>query len=154
MQIVVVSEQERQWFEAFLPLEFRGSQTQTQLLYGAVDDQTGTAVGAMLLEAADDIVELQWICVADEWRRKGIARQMIDEWWRGRFLLYDIGTSLDATFDTQQCILLAKSGTSAMGDYRKHIHLVERIASTVKQVWNHIISDIAGYYRTDTKQYV
>lgn len=78
MQIVVVSADERQWFDAFLPPEFRGSQTQTQLLYGAVDDQTGTAVGAMLVEAADDIVELQWICVADEWRQKGIARQMID----------------------------------------------------------------------------
>ena len=78
MQIVVVSEKERQWFEPFLPPEFRGSQAQAQLLYGAVDDQTGTAVGAMLVEAADDIVELQWICVADEWRQKGIARQMID----------------------------------------------------------------------------
>ena len=78
MQIVVVSEKERQWFEPFLPPEFCGSQAQTQLLYGAVDDQTGTAVGAMLVEAADDIVELQWICVADEWRQKGIARQMID----------------------------------------------------------------------------
>lgn len=77
MQIVVVSEKERQWFDPFLPPEFRGNQTQTQLLYGAVDDQTGTAVGAMLLEAAADIVELQWICVADEWRQKGIARQMI-----------------------------------------------------------------------------
>lgn len=78
MQIVVVSEQERQWFEVFLPLEFRSNQTQTQLMYGAVDDQTGTAVGAMLLEAVGDIIELQWICVADEWRRKGIAREMID----------------------------------------------------------------------------
>ena len=78
MQIVVVSADERQWFDAFLPPEFRGSQTQTQLLYGAADDQPGAAVGAMLVEAADDIVELQWICVADEWRQKGIARQMID----------------------------------------------------------------------------
>lgn len=77
MQIILAQPQERQWFAAFLPLSMRTGLTPTQLLYGAVEEQTGTAVGAMLVEAEEDAVDLQWVCVADDWRRRGIARQLV-----------------------------------------------------------------------------
>lgn len=77
MQIILVESDAYRWYAPFLPPSMRGGLTETQLLYGAVDEQSGTAVGAMLVEAEESVVAVQWIRVADPWRRRGVARQLV-----------------------------------------------------------------------------
>ena len=77
MQIILAEQEEQRWFAPFLPQSMRMELAPAQLLYGAVEEQTGTAIGAMLVEAQEDGVELQWVCVADDWRRHGVARRLV-----------------------------------------------------------------------------
>ncbi len=74
MQVIFVDEEQYAWFAPFcdeLP------EKSNHVIYGAVEESDGTTVGALTATADDAGLEIDRICVADTWRRKGVGRQLL-----------------------------------------------------------------------------
>ena len=74
MQVIFVTQEQYTWFAPFCG---ELSEKSNQVIYGAVDESNGTAVGALVASVGDAGLEIDQICVADAWRHKGIGRQML-----------------------------------------------------------------------------
>ena len=74
MQIILVDKEQYDWFAPFcggLP------KSEAIVVYGAVEESDGTAVGALAATVDGTNLEIEYICVADAWRRKGVARKLL-----------------------------------------------------------------------------
>ncbi len=76
MQVICVDKENFEWFAPFLPRAVKGL-APGRLIYGAVDEYSETAVGVLMADADGTGLEISWVCVADEWQQRGVARQMI-----------------------------------------------------------------------------
>ena len=74
MQIILVDKEQYDWFAPFcggLP------KSEAIVVYGAVEESDGTAVGALAATVDGTNLEIEYSCVADAWRRKGVARKLL-----------------------------------------------------------------------------
>lgn len=74
MEITIVRQENRSFFEPLMPAE----QWQfADLVLGAIEE--GTACGVLAAQEAETILEIHYLYVAEEYRRKGIATRLLGE---------------------------------------------------------------------------
>lgn len=78
MQIIYLEDTERSIMNEYLPPSLRHSRLPGQLFYAAVDEQSETAVGLLAAQVTGNRLDLLWICVADDWRHRGVGTLLIE----------------------------------------------------------------------------
>lgn len=74
MEITIVRQENRSFFEPLMPVE----QWQfADLVLGAIEE--GTACGVLAAQEAETFLEIHYLYVAEEYRRKGIATGLLEE---------------------------------------------------------------------------
>ncbi|MCD8195803.1 MAG: hypothetical protein LUE24_01300 [Lachnospiraceae bacterium] len=77
MECIRVTDSTKSWFLPLLPAEFQSPQENLGVyLIGAVMD--GVACGAMAVQLRDDLADIRWFYVAEEYRERGVASGMLD----------------------------------------------------------------------------